>query len=168
MKKIILLLLLILSLTSLSGCSVLEDSFNVDFESWFDFSTSNTAKRCEYTGEYKLHHLEFNESGYSSTFYVGDHAFYMDITEELVHLTVNVDGLVGGQAYNGNYFPLVDLGGRLEKLNKFVITLNTPYDLAAGYEPQQTVEIIYDGSFWVLTFHATSEIKLINYLNKVS
>lgn len=169
MKKIVLLLLLILSLTSLSGCSAIENAFNLDFESWFDFENLFGQKNTnEYVGEYRLHHIDFKESGNNSTFYLGDSLFGEYLYEDSVQLTVNIDGLVGGHAYNGYFFPTIDLGGKLYDLDEFVITLNHPYDFYAGYRSFETVEVYYDGSFWVLKLYVTSEITLVNYLNKVS
>ena len=169
MKKIVLLLLLILSLTSLSGCSAIENSFNLDFESWFDFGNLFGQKNTnEYAGTYLLHHVDFLENGNTSTFYIGDSFFGEYLYEDSVSLTVNIDGITGGHAYSGYFFPTIDLGGKLYDLDEFVITLNHPYDFYAGYSSFETVEVYYDGSFWVMKLYVTQEITLVNHLNKVS
>ena len=167
MKKLVLLLLLILSLISLSGCNIIEDAFKIDFDSWFEFETP-FKDNDNYAGTYLLHHIDFIENENMSTFYLGDSFFGEYLYEDSVSLTVNIDGITGGHAYSGYFFPTIDFSGKLYDLDKFVITLNHPYDFLAGYMSFETIEVYYDGSFWVMKLYVTQEITLVNHLNKVS
>ena len=164
MKKLVLLLLLILSLLSLSGCNTIENTFA-------DLFGNNS-----YVGEFSFHHLYAKVKGSYSydngtqyvekEYYIGDYYNGIFLSEDTTKITVNNDKtvkLINKQSHKTQY----EYTGRLKNSNSFIVILDEATNFGLNINPITRMEFTYENGLYSTLFTTTEGTWIVLYINKV-
>ena len=175
MKKILLVLMAIVSLFSLTSCDLIYDSETGEYslgkiKDIFEnlFSSSSTSK-CKAEGEYVVRKVEvyayWNDT--YSVYEIGDYYYGMWLSEDTIHVSVDSDGNVDGEAYYSQY-ETVHFSGVVEEFSEgsyFIILLNEPCDFGFNIEPYDQMYIEQYGNEYIFKLNTASG-EFIYYLEK--
>lgn len=175
MKKILIVLLSLVSLFSLTSCDLFYDSetqtysFDKIIDFFNNFGSSSSTSGCKAEGEYVVRKVEvysYWDNTYS-VYGIGDYYYGMWLSEDTVRVRVDYDGNVEGKADYSEY-ETIHFYGRVEEISEgsyFIIILNEPCDFGFNIEPYHEMYVQQVGDDYIFKID-TSSNQFIYYLEK--